>query len=266
YATGGSGSSTAKRFNKNPFGGKFRFRGHAEPQFWRWVCSWARAIRKPSDLGFDDSNFKLPKLITRQHVIQSNSTPPGFLFPMEAHGLKEQRDERRRTIVQRCEKAAELANKEKSATISWCNLNPEGKLLAKLIDGAVEIFGNDSDERKEEVFAAFSNGEIAKLVTKKSIAGFGLYWQHCHHQTYFPDHSFEGWYQCVRRSWRFGQKHPVKIDVVTSEGESRILKSLERKSIQAEKMFSQLVDLMNDSLHLQKSNPYTKPETLPEWL
>jgi len=237
--------------------GKYRFRGHAQRDFWRWCVSWCRAIRKPSDLGFEDGAFVLPELVTRQHVVQARTLAPGWLFSMPAHGFHEEREERRRTIQERCEKAAELSGVNGHASVLWCNLNDEGDLLEEITPGAVQVSG---------AFEAFSAGEIKRLVTKCSIAGWGLNWQHCAHQTFFPSHSFEAWYQAVRRSWRFGQKNPVTIDVVTSEGEARVLENLQRKQVQADKMFKHLVELMASELRIEKSNPFQRKEALPSWL
>lgn len=265
YAQGG-GSNGAKRFSKNPFGGKFRFRGHAETDFWRWVCSWARAVRKPSDLGFSDKKFKLPTLTTSQHIVVSGHKNPDFLFDMPAVTLQEQRQERRRSLAERCEKAAELIAGRKGASLAWCGLNDEGDLLAELIPESVQVSGSDSDEEKEERFTAFEKGNILNLISKQSIAGFGLNFQHCAHQTAFPSHSFEQYYQGVRRSWRFGQKKPVHIDIITSEGESRVMQNLQRKTAAAEVMFSRLVEMMYNSLTINQENTFTQKEQIPAWL
>lgn len=246
--------------------GAYIFRGHAERDFWRWVCSWARAVRKPSDLGFDDDGFVLPDLTMNEHVVQSRTLPEGWLFDVPAVGLQEQRAERRRTIRERCERVADIATDTGRPVISWCHLNDEGNLLERLIPDAVQIAGKDSDDRKEEVFEAFASGEVRALVTKPTIAGFGVNWQHCAHQTFFPSHSFEQWYQAIRRSWRFGQEHPVTVDVVTTEGEKNVLDNMQRKHEAAEKMMDNLVRMMNDELQI-KSKPYgTTEERLPEWL
>lgn len=247
-------------------GGKFRFRGHGEHDFWRWVCSWARAVRKPSDLGFDDGAFILPPMTTTQHVIAARTKNTEFLFDLPAHGLSEQRAERRRTLQERCEKVAELVNNTGKPAVSWCNLNDEGNLLAELIPDATQVSGTDSDEEKEEAFEAFAKGEIRVLISKAVIAGLGLNWQHCAHQTWFPSHSFEQLYQGTRRSWRFGQKSPVQIDMITSEGEADVLKNLQRKTDAAAAMFAQLVALMNNELHIQKPNPFTNKQAIPSWL
>lgn len=247
-------------------GGKWRFRGHAEHDFWRWVCSWARAIRKPSDLGYDDGPFVLPDLVTREHVVSAKIRREGFLFDMPAITLEEQRDERRRTLRERCERAAELVSSSGRAAVAWCHLNDEGDLLQSLIPGAIQVAGSDADEAKEEKFLAFADGQARVLVTKPSIAGFGLNWQHCAHQTFFPSHSFEQFYQAVRRSWRFGQRSAVTVDVVTSEGEAGVLANLRRKSEAADLMFARLVEVMNAELKIQHVNNFTKKEELPAWL
>ncbi len=246
--------------------GIYRFRGHAQHDFWRWVCSWARAVRKPSDIGFPDDEYKLPPLVTTEHIIKARTVNPNFLFDLPAHGLAEQRSERRRTIQERCEQSAALIVGTKKPAVAWCHLNEEGHLLEKMIPGAVEVEGNDSDDFKEEKFEAFASGQIRVLVSKPVIAGFGLNWQHCSHQTFFPSHSFEQWYQAIRRCWRFGQKNPVRVDVISSEGEAGVLSNMNRKAAQAEQMFAKLVELINNELRIEKANLHTKTETLPSWL
>lgn len=244
---------------------KWRFKGHAELAFWKWVCSWARAIRKPSDLGFDDGKFILPPLIERQHNVKTESLPDGYLFALPAHGLKEQRDERRRSITERCERVAELVNSHNPALV-WCHLNPEGDLLEKLIPDSVQVAGSDPDEAKEERLLAFADGKVRVLVTKQKIAGWGLNYQHCSHVTTFPSHSFEQYYQGVRRCWRFGQKNPVVVDMVSTDGELDVLKNLQRKAVQADRMFTNLVNEMNHAIEINTSENYTQKEEVPSWL
>ena len=244
---------------------KYRLRAYAERDFWRWVCSWARAVRKPSDLGFDDAEFILPELVTNEHVIQARTRREGLLFDLPAVTLEEQREERRRTLAERCEKVAELVRHDLPA-ICWCHLNPEGDLLERLIPGCVQVSGSDSDEEKEEKLLAFISGQARVLVSKPIVAGWGLNLQHCAHETFFPSHSFEQWYQAVRRCWRFGQKNPVRVDVVTSEGERGVLENLKRKAVQAELLFTRLVELMNEQLHIRAMNPFTAAASVPPWL
>ncbi len=247
------------------WGARWRLKPHAERSFWRWVCSWARAIRRPSDLGCDDGAFELPPLIINEHIVPNTAPLPGELFVRHAVTMDEQRAERRATMKERCEMvAAEVA--KHPVSVVWCHLNPEGDLLEKIIPGAVQVSGSDSDEEKEERFLAFANGQIKTLVTKPVCGAFGLNWQHCAHQTFFPSHSFEQWYQGIRRSWRFGQKNPVTIDIVTTEGERGVLLNLQRKAAQADEMFSRLVADMNNELRVNRSIVSTVAEEVPSWL
>jgi hypothetical protein len=246
---------------------QYRMKGHAEHGFWRWVCSWARACRKPSDLGFDDQRFILPELKTTEHSIIARKGPRGGgFFDIAAITLQEQRDERRRTIPERCEKVAELVNKTGKSALIWCHLNSEGDLLEKLIPDSVQISGSDSEEKKEQAFVDFVDGKIRDLITKPVIGGWGLNFQHCAHETFFPSHSFEQFYQGVRRCWRFGQTKPVQIDIVTSGGEKGVLQNLKRKEAAAELMFTRLVELMNNHLEIKRTNPFTVETEVPAWL
>ena len=244
---------------------KWRFKGHAEIPYWRWITSWARACRKPSDLGFDDGRFILPPLIENQYTVESRTLPDGALFPMPAVSLPEQREERRRTIQERCEKVAELVDDGEQALI-WCHLNDEGNLLEDLIPDAEQVSGEDEDEEKEEKFLAFAHGEIRDLITKPKIGAWGLNFQNCAHITSFPSHSFEQYYQAIRRCWRFGQKRTVRADMVTTEGEKDVMDNLQRKARAADRMFSALVAEMNHALHLGRVNTFTNEMEVPVWL
>lgn len=245
---------------------KWRFKGHAEEPFWRWLSSWARAIRKPSDYGFDDDGFVLPALNEHDYVVKAKTTRAGWLFDTLAVTLEEQREERRRTIPERCDTVAGLVEHSDQAIV-WCHLNAEGDRLTKLIDGAVQVAGANTDEEKEERLMAFARGEIRVLVTKPKIGAWGLNLQRCAHVTFFPSHSYEQYYQGVRRCWRFGQKRPVRVDVVASEGEGRVAENLKRKAAQADRMFDALMMHMQDALAIQRpDNPFTKEEEIPAWL
>ncbi len=245
---------------------KWRFKGHAEDAFWRWVASWARALRRPSDMGFDNDGFILPPLSTIEHVVKSRTPTPGMLFALPAIGLQEEREERRRTIQERCEMAADLVSNTGQSAVVWCHLNDEGDLLEKLIPGSKQVSGKDTDERKEEKFEAFSSGELRVLITKPKIGAWGLNWQHCNHMVYFPSHSYEQYYQATRRLWRFGQQRPVTVDIVATEGEIEIQQNLQRKSQQADQMFTELVRHMNDSLLIERVQNYNKQMEVPKWL
>jgi hypothetical protein len=244
---------------------KWRFKGHAEEPFWKWVCSWARAVRRPSDLGHDDGDFILPPLEERDHVVKAETLPDGMLFHMPAIGMKEQREERRRTIGERCDMVAELVSDGYPALV-WCHLNTEADTLDKIIPDAVQVSGNDSDDAKEEKFLGFIAGDIRVLVTKPKIGAWGLNFQHCSHLTFFPSHSFEQYYQGVRRCWRFGQKNPVVVDVVTTEGERDVMTNLQRKARAADKMFTKLVARMNQQLHIDNKVVFNNREEIPSWL
>jgi hypothetical protein len=245
---------------------KWRFKGHAEIPFWRWVCSWARAVRRPSDLGFDDGRFILPPLLERDHMVDVAALPDGMLFALPAVGLKEQRDERRRSIEERCGRVADMVNGHDEQALVWCHLNDEGDLLAESIKGARQISGSDTDEAKEEAFLDFASGKLRVLVTKPKIGAWGLNFQNCRRITFFPSHSFEQYYQGVRRCWRFGQTRPVEVDVVTTEGEKDVLANLQRKAKAADRMFSQLVEHMTAALATDRTNRFTHNVEAPSWL
>lgn len=245
---------------------KWRLKGHAETPFWRWVCSWARAIRRPSDLGFNDDGFLLPPLHEVEHLVEANSLADGMLFALPAVGLKEQREERRRTVQERCQTVADLVNHTGQPALVWCHLNEEGDVLQSLIPDAVQVAGSDSDDRKEDRLEAFADGRARVLITKPKIGAWGLNYQHCNHVTFFPSHSFEQYYQAVRRCWRFGQKRAVKVDIVTTEGERGVMRNLQRKSDQADAMFSRLVAEMNNALAIERANNMNTQVEVPSWL
>jgi hypothetical protein len=244
---------------------KWRFKRHAEMPFWRWVCSWARACRRPEDLGFKDDSFKLPPLLENSHCVESTKPRPGLLFNLPAVGLSEQREERRRTITERCEKAAELASAQ-TKSILWCHLNKEADLLESMVKGAVQVSGSQSDDEKEKALISFLNGDNSHLVTKPMCAGFGLNLQCCAHMTTFPSHSYESYYQSVRRCWRYGQKREVRVDVITTEGERDVMRNMQKKSAAADEMFTKLVECMNEGAKLRINNRRDKREEVPSWL
>jgi hypothetical protein len=255
-------SATGRAYGKAM---EWRFKGHAEVPFWRWVASWAMALRKPSDLGFDDAGFNLPALHEREHTVKTTTLAPGMLFALPATNMREEREERRRTIIERCEKMALLAD-TKRPVLAWCHLNDEGNILKEIIPGAVQVAGNDSDEDKEEKFTAFVNGQIRVIVTKPKIGAWGLNFQHCDHVVSFPSHSFEQYYQSIRRCWRFGQQNPVTVDMIMTEGEVGVLANLRRKQLAADKMFSQLVEHMVNNSAISTRIQFHEKEILPLWL
>ena len=246
---------------------KWRLKGHAHEAFWQWVASWGRAVRKPSDLGFSDNDYILPNLIENDiEVKDADPSRHGLLFALPARGLDEQRKERRATIQERCERAAEKAMAIDDYSVIWCNLNDEGDLLEKLIPGAVQVSGKDNDDSKERKLMGFSNGEFKKLIIKPKIGAWGLNWQHCNHSVIFPTHSYEQYYQMIRRFYRFGQKRDVTIDNIFTDGDSEVIKNLKRKQEQANVMFDKLVAEMNDSLSISNTKKYINEMELPKWL
>lgn len=245
---------------------KWRFKGHAELPFWRWVVSWSRAVRSPKDLGFDDGRFVLPKLEERVHIIETASNRDGFLFSMPAVDMREQREERRATVKERCDKVFEIVTSQPRQSLIWCHLNEEGDMLESVIPESVQVKGSMPDEAKEEAFLAFAKGQIRRLVTKPKMGAWGLNFQNCNHETFFPSHSYEQFYQGVRRCWRFGQKRKVTIDIVTTQGERPVLDNMKRKAAQADRMFTKLVELMNDALSIERGTVHKQIQQLPEWL
>ena len=247
-------------------GEEWRFKGHAEDKFWQWMTGWSRALRKPSDVGFDDSEYQLPPLNVVNHLVNARQAAPGMLFNLPAIGFAEQRAERRRTISERCEMVADLVNPTGQSAVVWCELNDEGDTMERLIPDAIQVSGKDSDESKEEKFNAFSDGDARVLITKPKIGAWGLNWQHCNHMTWFPTHSYEQYYQATRRLYRFGQEKPVPVDIVATEGYAQIQTNLDKKVKAADEMFTQLVGHMNDSINLDRLEKYENQTELPTWL
>lgn len=244
----------------------YRFRGHAEEPFWRWVCSWARACRKPSDLGFDDGRLVLPPLREHEVVVHSSKTRAGMLFSLPAESLQDQREERRITLEDRCEEAARIVANHDAASVVWCHLNDEADLLERLIPDCRQVSGSQSEEQKEEILLAFQRGELKRLVTKPKIGCFGLNWQHCHNVVTFASHSWEQYYQAVRRCWRFGQTQPVDVHVIATEGEVGVLSNLRRKADAADRMFESLVRHMGNALAVDHRRTFPHSERIPSWL
>ena len=252
---------------------EWRFKGHAEEPFYRYVCSWARAARRPSDMEFDDMvdrdgrsrPFVLPPLEEHEHIIETEKLRDGMLFALPAVGMREQREERRISIEERCDKVADLVDGHDCSLI-WCHLNPEGDLLAKTIPDSVQVSGKDSDDEKEEKFTAFIAGQIRRLVLKPKIGAHGLNFQHCAHHVTFPNNSFEQDYQQIRRSWRFGQKRKVIKDVVMTEGDRTVRANQRRKEKQADEMFTGLVYRMNEAQRIERGTKYNTKMELPAWL
>lgn len=256
---------------------KWRLKGHAEDVFWRWVCTWAAMVRKPSDLGYSDDRYDLPPLRHHEHVIpieHRDAWSEGFLFAPEARTLAEQRATRRATLAARVAKAAELADGDEQCLV-WCELNAESEACARAIPGAVEVKGSDSLEDKRERLLGFADGDVRVLVTKPSIAGFGMNWQSCARMVFVgASHSFEQTYQAIRRCWRFGQERPVDVHVIRSETEGAIVANFERKRAAHAEMMNAMAAHMRDIMRAEVQgtarewNSYVPNQKMwvPEWL
>ena len=220
---------------------KWRLKGHAQTEFWRWMCSWAVMLRKPSDLGYSDEGFHLPPLTMHQHTVQAPPLAGETLFPIEAVTLQEQLGARRDSINVRVARAAEIVNATTAPFIVWCGLNKESEALAKAIPDAVEIQGSDSAERKERAIVDFLDGHIRVLVSKSEIFGFGLNLQCCAQMAFVGvSHSFEQFYQAIRRCWRFGQTRPVNVHIITADTEGAVVANIQRKEREATVMAEQM--------------------------
>ena len=249
-------------------GAEWYLKPHAERSFWQWVSQWCITIRKPSDLGYSDGLHILPNLIERTHVVGSvrplDIDGQGMLFNVPAKTFREIKSETRATIQERCEKAVSIAH-DHDTSVYWVNLNDEAEIILGLDRQAQEIKGGMSIDEKEERLLAFARGEIKKLVTKTSITAFGLNWQHCNHTTYFPTYSYEQYYQAVRRFWRFGQKRQVNVDLVLSDGQTRIMESLQVKKEKANEMFIKLSENVNSIYEIQRRE-FTEEIIAPSFL
>lgn len=225
---------------------KWRVKGHAEADFWRWVCSWAVMIRKPSDLGYEDGGFILPPINFHSVVVPSEPLP-GYLFPVNANTMDERRGARKETVKERAEKCAEIIDGSRDQWLIWCNLNSESDALSSAIDGAVDVRGSMDDDKKESALTGFSLGEVSRMVSKPSIAGYGMNFQSCHKMAFVGlSDSYEQFYQAVRRCWRFGQTHPVDVYIITSEAEGAVVENIKRKEADAMRMAEQMVEHMKD--------------------
>lgn len=225
---------------------KWRLKGHAEKEFWKWLCSWAAMIRKPSDIGYDDDKFVLPPMNMLQHTVKTNEAPDGFLFPVEALTLQERQHERKVTTELRVQECAELVSKKPDEQwLIWCNLNDESAQLKAAIHGSVEVKGSDSVEHKEKAMIGFANGEVKILISKPSICGFGMNFQSCHNMAFVGlSDSYEQFYQAMRRCWRFGQQKSVNVHVITAETEGAVVRNIQRKEEDAMKLADNMLEHM----------------------
>ncbi len=252
--------------NRN-IGEKFYLKPHAEKDFFAWVNQWSIMVKMPSDLGFSNDRYVLPKLILNKHIVKNQSlidvNGQFQLFTPIAKSMPEILNEQRLTINERCEKAIELAKYKTS--VYWVNRNEESSFIKRNDSEAVEIIGSQSIERKEEILLAFANGEIKRIITKAKMTSFGLNWQHCNHSVFFPTWSYEQYYQSIRRFWRFGQKNDVTIDLVVSDGQTRVLEALQQKTQKAIELHESLTQNVNRSFE-NKVKEFNKEIILPTFI
>lgn len=256
---------------------KWRLKGHAETEFWKWMASWSVMLRNPSDLGYSNEGYDLPPLNYHSHTVTVEYAPSmvtGLLFPMEANTLQERISARRDSVTDRVALAASITPMDRPF-VWWCNLNAESEALTKLIPGSVETKGSDTDEVKERKLKDFSEGRTRVLITKAGVAGFGMNWQHCCDTGFVGlNDSFEQVYQAVRRFWRFGQTNPVNAHFIASEMEGATVANQRRKEADADRMAAAMVMHTSDisSATIRGAvrdrpdyNP-TIPMTIPAWL
>ena len=253
--------------NNRNIGEKFYLKPHAEKDFFAWVNQWSIMAKMPSDLGFSNERYNLPELIVNKHIVNNDSqiAIDGQLqmFNIVAKNFNEIRHEQKQTEEKRCEKAINLAKNKTS--VYWCNTNNESSILKSSDLKAVEIIGSQSIDKKEEILLAFANGEIERLITKAKMTSMGLNWQHCNHSVFFPTWSYEQYYQAIRRFWRFGQKNDVTIDMVISDGQTRVLEALEQKTQKAIQLHKNLTENVNRSFE-NKVKEFNKEIIKPKFL
>ena len=224
----------------------WRVKGHARSPMFRWMASWALAIRRPSDLGYPDGGYQLPPLEIESHLLPVDIVPDDQLFATDLGGVGGRARIRRATVEARCTRAADLITAEPDEPwIAWCGLNDEAERITRVIPGAVNVEGSWSPEDKAAAFLGFADGSIRVLVTKPSIAAFGLNWQHCARMTFVGlSDSYESYYQAIRRCWRYGQDRPVKAHVILSDLEGQIAANVRRKESEASRMTGDLISEM----------------------
>lgn len=258
---------------------KWRLKGHARSKFFEWIASWACCMTSPADLGYDGTEYKLPPLIIHEVQTSSGAMEDGsgqmMLVAPTALSLTERRQARKDSITVRTAKAKEIAESTDGQCLIWCDLNDESSALAKNIPEAVEVKGSDTDEHKRTAMLNFSKGTVKRLISKPKIAGWGMNWQNCSTVIFAGlSDSFESYYQAVRRCWRFGQKNPVNVYIITSDKEQSVKQNIERKQADAEKMTRELVkytkNILSDEIRgtVRVTENYIAVEemVIPQWL
>ncbi len=257
----------------------WRLKGHAEKKFFEWVAGWAACFKRPQDLGYEEEGYELPELRIHEESVESTSTElidgQMMMFAPVGKTLLERRSARRNSLMDRVARAAEIANETREQVLVWCDLNSESKALTEAIKGAVEVEGSMSLEEKEKGITGFLLGENRVLVSKPSIAGFGINAQNAHIEIFVGlSDSFESYYQAVRRCWRFGQEQPVDVYIIISDAEGAVKENIQRKQRDAERMTDELISFTREFLKsdmkqtrrdVDEYYAFEKME-VPEWL
>lgn len=259
-------TNTSDSRNRN-IGQKYYLKPHAEDDFFEWVNQWASMVRMPSDIGFSDERYILPSLIVNDHMVKNQSLIDRNgqiqMFTPIAQSLLDIRHEQKQTVIDRCEKAVQLA--EGKTSVYWCNTNDEGDLLEEMDKDSVQVSGSMSLEKKEDILMAFGDGEIKRLITKPKMTSFGLNWQHCNHTVCFPTFSYEQYYQLVRRFYRFGQKSDVTVDRVISDGQTRVTDAIDEKAAKATDLYTKLTKSVNGAKDFEKKQ-LSSTIRVPSWI
>lgn len=253
---------------------KWRLKGHAQDEFWKWVGSWAVMLNNPSDMGYKDDGYNLPPIAYQEFLVESQLTPDeGQLFKLEASGLLERRRARRESIADRVAKAAEIVNNSDEQWLVWCDLNDEGDMLEAAIDGAVQVAGKDTIEHKESSLLSFADGEFKVLISKPSIAGFGMNFQNCHNIIFVGlSDSYESMHQAISRCYRFGQTKQVNVYIITASTEGAVLRNIRRKEqdaiAMAESMIKHISVNQNVKSTVRQTDEYNPTQLLilPKWM
>lgn len=230
--------------------GSYRLKGHAQKDFWKWISSWAVCLSHPADLGYRADNFTLKPLHFHQHItaLDGDDFGNGRLFSGAAVSATEMHREKRRSIGGRVEKIAELVSASDETWLIWCETNQEADALREAIPEAVEVRGSDDPDKKEKLLSDFAAGAFRVLITKPSIAGYGMNWQHCANMAFVSvTYSFESYYQAVRRSWRFGQERDVNVHIVMADTEVEIYDTVQRKRAEHEEMRREMVAMFKET-------------------
>ena len=252
---------------------KWRLKGHAKNDFWKWLASWAVVVKNPEDIGFDGEKYKLPKLNIYKHTVSAKAQK-GKLISTAVLDLKDRRDSRKESLNDRVSLCAELV-KDMDSCLVWCDFNDEGNALEKAIENSVQVQGSDTSEHKEKSLLAFSDGDIKYLVTKPKIAGFGMNWQNCHNIIFCGlSDSYEKYYQAIRRCWRFGQKKEVNVHIVISSRDLPVYNNVMNKEKMAFEMNNNMIEITSEMFKteiakatMRETTPYIAEleMKLPDW-